>query len=307
MKVFVTGASGFVGEEILRQLQQSGHTIRILARNPQSRRARAAASRFGAELHLGNVLESASLPVALRGTDAVIHLVGIISEVGSNTFENVHTRGTQNVVTAAQQAGVRRFIHMSALGTRPNAVSRYHQSKWAAEEILRQSGLDYTIFRPSIIYGPGDHFVNLFAGMARFSPVLPIMGDGRGKMQPVPVADVATCFVRALTEPKSIGQTYDLCGQDILSFEEILDTILQVTGRKRWKLHLPMSLARLQAAVLEFIFPLFGQAPPLNRDQLLMLEEDNVGNPKPANELFHLQPITFKAGIASYLMHKSAQ
>jgi uncharacterized protein YbjT (DUF2867 family) len=131
------------------------------------------------------------------------------------------------------------------------------------------------------------------------------MGDGRSKMQPVPVADVAACFVRALTEPRSIGQTYDLCGLDVLSFEQILDAILQVIGRKRWKLHLPMSLARFQATLLEFIFPLFGKAPPLNRDQLLMLREDNVGDPKPAIGLFKLQPIPFKAGITSYLTRKS--
>jgi NADH dehydrogenase len=306
VKVFVTGASGFVGEEVLRQLHQAGHAIRILARNPThftsgGRASPRAETSAEIEIHPGNILDPATLPDGLRGTDAIIHLVGIISEVGRNTFENVHTRGTQNIVNAAQQAGVRRFIHMSALGTRANAVSRYHQSKWAAEEILRQSNLDYTIFRPSIIYGPHDHFVNLFANMSRWSPMLPIIGDGRAKMQPVPVEDVAKCFVRALSESKSIGQTYDLGGKDILSFEEILDTILEVTGRKRLKLHLPMPIARLQAALLEFIFPLFGQAPPLNRDQLLMLKEDNVGNTQPANGLFKLEPISFKKGIANYL------
>ena len=113
--------------------------------------------------------------------DAVIHLVGIISEVGRSTFEDIHISGTRNIVMTAQKAGIKRFVHMSALGARPNSVSRYHQSKWTAEEIVRGSGLDYTLFRPSIIYGPGDHFVNLFARMARFSPVLPVMGQGCSK------------------------------------------------------------------------------------------------------------------------------
>ena len=305
MKVLVTGASGFVGTEILKHLHAAGHSIRIVARHPRSARVQADAARFGAEIHDGNVLASASLPAGMKDIAAVIHLVGIISEVGKNTFENVHTLGTKNIVTAAKQAGVPRFIHMSALGARPNAPSRYHQSKWAAEEIVRQSGLDYTIFRPSIIYGSNDHFVNLFNHIARFSPVLPVMGDGRSKLQPIPVADVATCFVRAINEPKSIGQTYDLCGRDVLSFDEILDAILQVIGRKRWKLHLPLGLARLQAALLEFVFPrLLGKAPPLNRDQLLMLQEDNVGNPRPANVLFHLNPTPFKDGIGAYLSRK---
>jgi uncharacterized protein YbjT (DUF2867 family) len=302
MKVFITGATGFVGQEILKRLHDARRSIRILARHPQSAKVRDFASRFGAEIHAGDVLDPASLPAGLKDCEAVIHLVGIISEIGTNTFENVHTQGTKNIINAVQQAGVKRFVHMSALGTRANAVARYHRSKWAAEEIVRNSGLDFTIFRPSIIYGPHDGFVNLFANMSRFSPMLPIMGSGRSQLQPVPVADVATCFVRALDEPKSIGQTYDLCGGDVLSFEEVIDAILEVTGRKRMKLHVPLPLARFQASFLEFVFPkLLGKAPPLNRDQLLMLNEDNVGNPEPANELFGLKPVSFKEGISQYL------
>lgn len=302
MKVFVTGGTGFVGQEVLRQLHAAGHGIRILARHPRSTRVRDCVSRFGAEIHAGDLLDPASLPAGLQTCDAVIHLVGIISEVGTNTFENVHTEGTRNIVNAVQQAAVKRLVHMSALGTRPNAIARYHQSKWAAEEIVRGSGIAYTIFRPSIIYGPRDSFVNLFANMARFSPVLPVIGSGQSKLQPVPVSDVATCFARALTEPKSIGQTYDLCGPEPLSLEEILDAILQVMRKKRLKLHIPVSVAQLQASALESIFPtLLRKAPPLNRNQLLMLNEDNVGNPQPANELFGLKPIPFKQGIAQYL------
>ncbi len=302
MNVFVTGASGFVGEEILRQLHEAGHSIRMLARRPQSDIVQEDATRYHAEVYPGNIIEGASLLDGFKNIDAVIHLVGIISEVGGNTFENVHICGTQNIVAATQQAGVKRFVHMSALGTRPNAASRYHQSKWAAEEIVRASGLDYTIFRPSIIYGPADHFVNLFAKMARFSPVIPVMGEGGATLQPVPVADVAACFVKALNESAAIGQTFDLCGKNVLAFTEVVDCILQVTGRKRWKIHIPMRLGQLQAALFEFIFPkVLGKAPPLNRDQLIMLSEDNTGNPNPANDLFGLKPGSFQQGISGYL------
>ena len=152
--------------------------------------------------------------------DAVIHLVGIISEAGDQTFENVHTRGTQNLVHAARRAGVKRLLHMSALGTRPNAVARYHQSKWAAEEIVRESGLEWTIFRPSIIYGPDDGFVNLFAKISRFSPLVPIVGNGQTKFEPVPVEAVAHAFVKGLTEPKAIGSAFDLCGPSTLTLNE---------------------------------------------------------------------------------------
>src|SRR5262249_17805837 len=153
MKVLVTGATGFVGTEIVKQLRLAGYPVRILARTRP------------ADLHLefqrANITKADSLAGACTGIDAIIHLVGIISEVGEQTFGRVHTEGTKNLVAAAQHAGVRRFVHMSALGTRSGAVSRYHRSKWAAEEAVRASKLDYTIFRPSLIYGPGDHFVNL--------------------------------------------------------------------------------------------------------------------------------------------------
>jgi uncharacterized protein YbjT (DUF2867 family) len=302
MKVLVTGATGFVGWEIVRQLRAAGHMIRILPRSPRSPRVQEAVSRWGVEAYPGDVLETASLEGAFKGMDAVIHLVGIISEVGNNTFEKVHTGGTRNTVAAAQQAGVRRFVHMSALGTRSNAVSRYHQTKWAAEELVRHSGLQFTIFRPSLIYGPQDQSINLFARMLRLSPVVPLLGSRRARFQPVSVEVVAAAFAGSLGEPKSVGQTYDLCGPEALTLWEIVDRIQAVLGKRRLKLQVPLSLARCQAACMEFVFPrLFGKAPPLNRDQLLMLQEDNMGNPQPANELFGLKPVPLREGIAAYL------
>jgi uncharacterized protein YbjT (DUF2867 family) len=302
VKVFVTGATGFVGQAILLRLQAAGHSTRILVRHPNSPRTCVLLSDRRTETHRGDVLDASALQRALAGADAVIHLVGIIGEIGKNTFEKVHKCGTENVVRAAQEAGVSRFVHMSALGTRPAAVSRYHRSKWAAEEIVRASRLNYTIFRPSIIYGSGDRFVNLFAGIARWSPVLPVMGSGQSRFQPIPVEDVAACFVRALNEARSVGQTYDLCGTEVFTLNEILDLILGVTGRKRLKLHLPLWLARIQAALMEFTFPVVLRKPaPLNRDQLVMLQEDNVGNPWGAIELFGLEPVPFRRGIEKYL------
>jgi NADH dehydrogenase len=302
MRVLVTGATGFVGREVVRKVHEAGHAIRILARNRNSPPAQEAIARYGVEVHPGDVLEAASLDGAVNGMDAMIHLVGIISEVGDSTFENVHTRGTENIVTAARQAGARRFVHMSALGTRPNAASRYHQTKWVAEELVRHSGLDYTVFRPSLIYGPRDQFINLFARMIRLSPVVPLMGSPRARFQPVPVEAVAAAFTRSLGEPKSIGQTYDLCGPEALTLSEILDRILDVLNRRCLKLQVPPGLARCLAVLLELVFRrLLRKASPLNRDQLIMLQEDNIGNPQPANELFGLTPTSLQEGIARYL------
>jgi uncharacterized protein YbjT (DUF2867 family) len=302
MKVLVTGATGFVGQEVARQLQQAGHGVRILARDPDAPSVQAIRSLDGMEVHRGEILDSATLSGAARGVEAVVHLVGIISEVGQNTFGNVHTRGTQKIVTAAQQAGVRRFVHMSALGTRPGAASRYHQTKWSAEEIVRQSGLDFTIFRPSLIFGPRDAFVNLFARIIDLSPVVPLLGSPDVRFQPVSVEVVADAFVRSLREPMSFGQTYDLCGPQALTLSEMVDCIQRVLHRRRWKLRVPSWLSQSQAALLEFIYPrMLGRAPPLNRDQLVMLRENNPGDPRPANTLLGLRAVALEEGISSYL------
>ena len=302
MKVLVTGGTGFVGRAVLSRLREAGHAVRLLVRHPQAARAEDLATRYGAELAAGDVLEAATIRQAMQEMEAVIHLVGIISEIGRNTFEQAHTGATRNVVSAAVEAGVGRYVHMSALGTRPDARSRYHQTKWAAEEAVRQSSLAWTIFRPSLIYGAEDHFVQLFARLARWSPALPVMGTGRARLQPVEVEVVAAAFVGALTEPRAIGGTYDLGGPDRLTFSEILAVITAATGRRRWQVRIPLPLARLQAALLEFAFPrLLRRAAPLNRDQLLMLEEDNVGDAQPANTLFNLHPQTFREGVARCL------
>ncbi|HOC55483.1 MAG TPA: complex I NDUFA9 subunit family protein [Verrucomicrobiota bacterium] len=302
MKVFVTGATGFVGREMVRQLHAAGHSVRILARSRNAPRAQEAIACWGAEVHPGNVLEAATLDGALKGIEAVIHLVGIIAEVGESTFERVHTHGTRNILAAAQQAGVRRFIHMSALGTRLDAASRYHQTKWAAEELVRRAGVEFTIFRPSLIYGPQDQFVNLFGKIIRRSPIVPLIGGPRARFQPILVEVVAAAFVRSLREPKSVNQVYDLCGPERLTLSAIVDQMLAVLQKRRLKFPVPSGLAWCQAACMELVFQRLLRKPsPLNRDQLVMLHEDNVGDPQPANELLGLRHPSFRAGIARYL------
>ena len=302
MKVLVTGGTGFVGRSVVRQLVAAGHQPRLLVRDVRSTKAMALAAEMTAEFTAGDIHDPASLTRAVAGVDAVIHLVGIIGEIGRNTFEEAHVGATRRLLHAAKSAGVDRWVQMSALGTRPDARSRYHQSKWAAEELVRASGLDWTIFRPSIVYGPGDGLVGLFARMSRWSPILPVMGSGDGLMQPVHVDQVAKAFVGALAVPASIGQTYDLCGDERFSFVEILRLILKTLGRRRLIVHVPMPLARLQARIMETVFPaILRQASPLTRDQLLMLEEDNVGEPSRAKADFGLSFPRFEDGLREYL------
>jgi NADH dehydrogenase len=302
MKILVTGGSGFVGRAIVQQLHAEGHAIRLLSRRPDSPAARLLKEHFEVEPWPGDVLEEKGLTSACAGMDAVVHLVGIIAESGLQTFENVHAKATRHLVEAARNGGVRRLIHMSALGTRPGAASRYHQTKWSAEQAVRRSELEWTIFRPSIIYGPGDGFVSLFERMSRYTPVVPLVGGGRVRLQPVRVEEVATCFVRALNEPRSVARTYDVCGPEPLTLREILETILRVTGRRRLLLPLPLGVMWFQAALLESLYPLLShRPPPLSRDQLVMLKEDNVGHPEAASEQFGWTPVAFEAGLAAYL------
>lgn len=291
-----------MGREVVRQLRAEWHQVRLLVRDLNSPSVAKIPLRTNIELHQGSVLDPIPLTPAMKGVDAVIHLVGIIGEMGEQTFENVHARGAENIVRAALITGVRRVIHMSALGTRPNAVSRYHRSKWSAEQSISQSTLAWTIFRPSLIYGPEDDFVNRFARMAKSSPVLPVLGEGKALFQPVSVHDVGRCFVAALTEPRAVRETFDLCGPDRLTFPEILRAIQIATGKRKRIVHVPVNLARLMARFLEFYYPRFlKKTPPLNQDQVQMLQESNTGDPKWATEVFNLHPKTFPDGIAEYL------
>jgi uncharacterized protein YbjT (DUF2867 family) len=302
MNVLVTGGTGFVGQVVVRHLHDAGHRPHLFVRNPDAPAARRLKERYGADLHTGDLLHGEGLSAALTGMDAIIHLVGIISEVGAQTFENVHVVTTRTVLTAARTLGIRRMVHMSALGARPGAVSRYHQTKYAAEDLVRDANLAWTIFRPSLIYGPGDGFINLFVRLSRFSPVLPVIGSGRSRFQPISVEGVAHCFVKALVEPRAEGELFDLCGSEALTLPEIVDAILRVTGRRRLRLRIPVAVARVQAACLERLFPLvLRRAPPLNRDQVIMLEEGNVGDGQPARDLFGWADQPFLDGLAAFL------
>jgi NADH dehydrogenase len=280
-----------------------GHRVKVLARDPEAAQARGWAGQTAVQLVAGDVLDAGGLRAALAGMEAVVHLVGIISECGEITFERLHVQATRNVLTAMGQAGVRRLAHMSALGTRPQAASTYHQTKWAAEELVRASGLDYTIFRPSIIYGPGDQFINRFARLMRYSPVVPVLGHGQARLQPVSVANVGRAFALALADARTSGQTIDLCGPETLTFNQILDGIMQATGRRRLKIHLPLGVARLLAAGLEILFPaLLHRPPPLSRQQLIMLQEDHSGDFQTAANLFDLGSPFLTESIQKYLL-----
>jgi uncharacterized protein YbjT (DUF2867 family) len=293
-RVFVTGATGFVGRAVVRALRAHGHHVRCLVR-PGSHHDLGGIQPI--ERVEGDVLVRRGLEEKVAGCDTVLHLVGIIREQrrAGITFERVHTQGTVNVVEAAAAAGARRFLHMSALGTRRDARSRYHQTKWAAEEAVRSSPLAWTIFRPSIIYGPGDGFVSLLARMVRWLPVVPVLGRGTEELQPVPVEDVAEGFARAVIRPSTVKETFAVGGPDRVTVPALMDLIAETLGRRRpRKLHAPMPVVRALAALA---LPGF----PVTSDQLLMLEEDSTCDACPFHASFDVTPTPLRAGLARML------
>lgn len=292
MKIFLTGGTGFVGGHLRRELLNRGHEIRLLVHK------RGDGFEPGLEQVEGDVTLPESFADRVRGCDATINLVGIIREFPGRgmTFERLHVAGTQNIIAAAKEAGVRRHLQMSALGTRPDAVSAYHRTKFRAEEIVRASGLDWTIFRPSIMFGPRDAFVNLLAGYIRSYPAVPVIGDGRYRLQPVSADDVARCFAMALELPETVGNTFELCGPDRLAYNEMLDVIGRALGKERVaKIHNPLPLMKLVVPLLQGL-PFF----PLTMDQLLMLVEENICDGS-WRETFRFEPARFAEGIAAYL------
>jgi len=293
-RVFVTGATGFVGRTVIQALRAEGYVVRCLVRRGSEPDLRGVEAIERVE---GDVLSRQTLEEGMAGCDAVVHLVGIIREHGptNTTFYRVHVQGTGNVVAAAASVGVRRYIHMSALGAREGARSRYHQTKWAAEEAVHACSLPWTIVRPSVIYGRGDGFVSLLVWVVRRLPVVPLIVGGR--LQPVPVEQVAQGVARALSRPSAVKQTYEVGGPDRVTLGELVDLIGKVLGRRRiLKFNVPRGVVWAATRVLHRL-PYF----PLTPDQLLMLEEDNVCDPAPFFSTFGLVPLPLATGLRRLL------
>ncbi len=296
MKVFVTGATGFVGKHVAARLIADGHEPVCLVRDAGSDAAQGL-RHLGARLVTGTITSPEDVIAGAGGTDATIHLVGIIFERRGASFQQVHVEGTINMLAAARTAGSSRFIHMSALGAGENAVSAYLKTKWTAEHAVIASGLDYTILRPSIIYGPGGEFIDMLLGQARRLPLLPVIGDGRYLMQPVSVSDVAQVFSAALTNQKSINRIYDVGGPSPLTYNEMLDTVCRALGKKRLKLHIPVAVMRLIAGVSEKTM----SKPFLTTDQIAMLLQGSTGDISGLRQDFSTEPVDFPGGLASLL------
>jgi NADH dehydrogenase len=292
--ILVTGGTGFVGGHLIRRLRQEGLPVRTLARHPD--RAQPLKD-LGVEVVLGDISEKVSLEKAAEGIERVIHLVGIIQETSGVTFRGVHVEGTRNVIEAARKAGVRHFFHQSALGTRPGAKSEYHRTKWEAEELVRQSGIPHTILRPSLIYGLGDGFTIRLSEMLKLVPVIPVIGSGKSRVQPVYIDDVVSCMVKAVTGDAFLNEIYEIGGPDQLTYEEVTKAIAEAMGIKRPAVHVPLFFMKPIARALETVL----SNPPLTTDQLITLQEDNVCSMRDIRDAFGIEPLAFREGLRKFI------
>jgi len=281
LRALVAGGTGYVGAEVVASLASAGHSLRVLVHESEPALPEAA------EAVRGDITDAASLEAAAAGCDAIVNLVAILDGPDA-AFEAINAGGPRNVVAAANAHGIRRIVHMSALGVSAEhaPMTRYWGSKYAGKQAVVSSGLDWTVFEPSFVFGRGGGALKAFESLIR-TPLAPVIGDGRYRHQPVWAGDVATAFVRALERPETAGQVIPLGGPQVFTFDELLDELARVTGRApRRKLHVPAGLMKAQT-------PLLSRLPaPLKvtREQIVMLLAGTECDLEPMRSALGIEP-----------------
>jgi len=297
-RVTVLGASGFIGRYIVKRLAAEGVAICACSRHARDAGFLRPMGDVGQvatfDVDIGN---ERALAAIIAGSDAVINAVGIIAERGKQNFEAVHHQGPARLAKLAKETGVRHFVHISSIAADPSAPSAYARTKAAGEDAVRAAFPDAVILRPALVFGPEDSFFNRFAAMARFMPVLPLIGDGHTKFQPVFVGDVAAAVIATLKQTDAAGKTYEIAGPVVFDLKQLFAILLNVIGRKRLLLPIPFGLASFEAFFLEFL-----PRPPLTRDQVRMLKRDAVARPgAPGLSELGIAPHALELVLPSYL------
>ncbi len=288
--ILVTGSTGYVGRRVVKLLTREGERVRCLVRPTSDIYP---FYKLDVETVQGEITDLASLKFACEGVDSVVHLVAVIRENGLLTFEAVNHQGTRNVVAAAQRAGVKRLILLSAIGAQPNPIYPYLNSKWLGEQAVIGGGIPYVILRPSIIFGRGDEFINALAAAVKWAPIAPIIGSAKTKFQPIFVEDVARCISLALKDQGLTGRIVEIGGPQQLSYEEIVSIILRKYRMKRLKLQLPFFLMKLTASAMRTLAP----HPSVTSAQLDMLNIDNLAELDSTEKHFDFQPSALEGNI----------
>lgn len=293
----VFGGSGFIGRYVVQRLAHRDYIVRVAVTDPGGARFLQTQGRVAQIVPLAaNVTDEGAVARAVAGADLVVNLVGILHERRKGDFQRLMGEGAGRVARLAAAAEVERLVHISAIGADPESPSAYGRAKAEGEQAVRAAFPQATILRPSIVFGPEDQFFNRFGRLARMLPVMPVIA-GSTRFQPVYVGDVADAVIAAAEREDAQGRTYELGGPQVLSFRELLRFVLTATGHRKPLVDVPVGLARLQAAFSEFL-----PSPPLTRDQLLMLQRDNVvAEGAPGLRDLGIQPKALEAVVPGYL------
>jgi len=284
-RITVFGGTGFIGRHLVSLLLRSGATVRVAVRHPDRFQVATEAAR-APELIQADVLDDIAVSGAIAGADAVINLVGMLTETAQQTYRAIHVGGARRVALAAHRHGAMRMIHISALGASPTSAAISDQTKAEGERAVVAVFPQATIVRPSLVFGEDDHFFTRFAAMIRSSPVLPLIGGGTTKFQPVFVDDIAAGLLELLKRPETTGKTYEFAGTRVYSFKVLLELLLSALNRQCVLIPIPFALAEMQAGLLELL-----PNPPLTRDQVRLLKTDKVvGEVEPTLGDLGIQP-----------------
>jgi NADH dehydrogenase len=298
VKVVAAGGTGFLGRSIVRDLLRAGHDVTVLSRNPDS--VPRLPELRGANATRGDVTDPASLTGRLDGADAVVNCVQFPNhpvEVPRKglTYDRYDRQGTENLLAEASRAGVERFFYLSGAGADPSSDKSWYRAKGKAEGALRSSGLQWSILRPSWAYGPGDKALNRLAKIARFSPVVPQLGVRPQRIQPVYVEDVSLT-VRRIFERDAWGEIFEIGSQNVMTMHEVLETLLDVMGKRRWIVPVPIPLAKLGTAPLVLL-----PAPPMTPQGIEFAVQDGVVDISAARERLGVSPLPLKEGLSRYI------
>lgn len=302
MKVFITGGTGFVGSEVSKRIKASGVSVTLLERNNNKIAALKAA---GFSVFEGTIEDKSHLDdfLSSSGFDAIINLIGIIKSRPDFSFKKVHVDYAASLIDSAHKSGIRRFIHMSALGASPGE-SEYFSTKYEGETLVRNSGLDWTVFMPSLIFGDGAAFFDDMVNIVKSGIFVPIIGSGETKFAPVDVFSVAEAFNSALHDERTFHAAYRLCGPDVYTFEEIIDIIMEALSIRRLKIHAPSVFAEKSLDILKKLSPSLSSRLPVTSDQIKMLKRDNICTEEDSerfDELLNLKKTRLKDWLFSYL------
>jgi uncharacterized protein YbjT (DUF2867 family) len=290
--ILITGATGFIGRQLVARLVAQGEHPRCLVRDVQ--RAASILPVNDVELVQGATTRPATLIDAVRGVDTIVHAALMTADrkqSAGNHYEETNVGGTSNLILAAKAAGVTRIIEISGLGTKPDKPGSYMQGRYLSEKMLIDSGLIWTIIRPSVLFGKGSPFINGLVDLIKTSPVLPLLGGGKLRFQPIFVEDVVTVITKVLSDPEHTnGKIFTIGGPDYYSFSRILDLLLQTTHTFRPKVYAPMPLIGMGAAVMEAVLP----KPPLTKAAMTLFSFDNTTDLDSVERDFGFQPQSFK-------------